>query len=40
MAAASEIAEEEYPDDVDPAEAEKALRDAAEAQKDQKPPRI
>ena len=40
MAAASEAAEEEYPDDVDPAQAEKALRDAHEAQKEQKPPQF
>jgi hypothetical protein len=36
--AAWEAVEEEYPDDVDPAQAEKALRDAYEAQKAEKPP--
>jgi len=39
IAAAAEAVEEEYPDDVDPAQAEKALRDAHDAQKEQKPPR-
>jgi len=39
VAMAAEAAEEEYPDDVDPAQAEQALRDAHEAQKEQKPPR-
>ena len=39
LAAAAEVDEEEYPDDVDPAQAEKALRDvAAEAAKDEKKP--
>lgn len=38
QSAAWEAVEEEYPDDVDPAQAEKALRDAYEAQKAEKPP--
>ncbi len=41
LARAAEAAEEEHPEDVDPAQAEKELRDAAAAagQNEQKPPR-